>query len=83
MAQLFTIFFFASVLGACVAILWSVVDEHRALILANLPWKALDADRPKAILRSVSRNGRVYWATPSMSSETPSRASTVSPAITL
>ncbi len=67
MAQLFTILFFAAVLGTAIAILWSVVDENRAALLANRPWKVRGDRQP-------------YWATPSMRVETPSRPMTVSPA---
>ena len=57
MTILFTVLFFASVLGVSIAVIWSVVDEHLDLVLANMPWKAR---RP------------AYCATPSISSETPS-----------
>lgn len=80
MTQLFAILFFAGVLGAAVAILWSVVDEHRDLVLANLPWR----ERPPAqARRPPGRNPdrrQLYWAMPSISSDTPRRAMTVSPA---
>ena len=65
MIQLFAILFFALVLGISVAAIWAVVDEHRDLVLANLPWRA---------------RSRTYCATPSSRSETPIRAITVSPA---
>ena len=74
--QLLAILFFAGVLGACVALLWTTIDEYKPLILANLPWRALP--RPPAILaiRRVS-----YCATPSSNSETPVLARMVSPAM--
>lgn len=75
--HLLAILFFAGVLGACVALLWSVVEEHRALILANLPWRPR---RPDPQLRAVVRRVR-YCATPSISSETPVLARIVSPAM--
>jgi hypothetical protein len=82
--HLFTVLFFATVLGAAVAILWSVVDENLDAVLANMPWKARAAQpRPPVIVRSVngrSPSRRNYCATPSISSFTPSRARTVSPA---
>lgn len=81
MTHLFALLFFAGVLGAVIAMLWSIFDEDRALISANMPWKAR-GEGPRVTVRSVSRNGRNYWATPSITSNTPSRASTVSPAIT-
>lgn len=81
MTHLFALLFFAGLLGAVIAILWTIFDEDRALITANMPWKA-GGDRPRAIVRSVSRNGRNYWATPSITSDRPTRASTVSPAMT-
>ena len=75
--HLLAILFFAGVLGACVALLWSVVDEHRALILANLPWQQRrPAPNLQAIVRRVS-----YCAMPSISSETPVLARIVSPAM--
>ena len=85
MTQLFAILFFAGVLGAAIAILWSVVDEHRDLMLANMPWKKRAAPAPQVIVhrvrgRSADRR-QAYWATPSISSETPRRAITVSPAM--
>jgi len=64
--QLFTILFFAAVLGIAVAVLWAVVAENIEAVRANLPWKP--------------RRTTPYWATPSISSVIPSRASTVSPA---
>ena len=87
MTHLFTVLFFASVLGAAIAILWSVVDENFEAVLANMPWKTrADHPQPRAVVRSVngrSPNRRNYCATPSMSSATPSRARTVSPATVL
>jgi hypothetical protein len=80
-AHLFALLFFAAVLGTAIAMIWSVVDANRTLIAAHLPWKA-KADWPETIVRSVSRNGSAYWATPSMTSDTPSRARMVSPAMT-
>ncbi len=81
MTHLFALLFFAGVLGAVIAMLWSMFDEDRALIAANMPWKPRDP-APLVSVRSVSRNGSAYWATPSITSDRPSRASTVSPAIT-
>ena len=81
MSHLFALLFFAAVLGTVAAMLWTIFDEDRALIAANMPWKAR-AEGPRAIVRSVSRNGRAYWATPSMTSDTPTRARIVSPAMT-
>ena len=87
MTHLFTVLFFASVLGAAIAILWSVVDEDFEAVLANMPWKArADHPQPRVVVRSVngrSPTRRNYCATPSMSSATPSRARTVSPATVL
>ena len=74
--QLLAILFFAGVLGACVALLWSTIDEHRALILANLPWRALPPTPTILAIRRVT-----YCATPSRSSETPVLARIVSPAM--
>ena len=79
--HLFALLFFAAVLGSVIAMLWTIFDEDRALIAANMPWKS-NSERPRAIVRSVSRNGVAYWATPSITSVTPTRARTVSPAIT-
>lgn len=84
MTHLFTVLFFAGVLGAAAAMLWSVVDEHRDLVLANLPWKKRSAPAPQVVVRKApGRNPdrrQAYWAMPSISSDTPSRAMTVSPA---
>jgi hypothetical protein len=74
--HLLAILFFAGVLGACVALLWSVVQEHEALILANLPWK------PRLPAPTILAIRRVrYCATPSSISETPVLARIVSPAM--
>ena len=81
MSHLFALLFFAAVLGTVAAMLWTIFDEDRALIAANMPWKPR-AEGPRAVVRSVSRNGRAYWATPSMTSDTPTRARIVSPAMT-
>ncbi len=81
MIHLFALLFFAAVLGTVIAMLWTIFDEDRDLIAANMPWKARE-NGPRAIVRSVSRNGRSYWATPSITSVTPSRARMVSPAMT-
>ena len=84
MTHLFTVLFFASVLGAAIAILWSVVDENFEAVLANLPRNARAArPQPRVVVRSVngrSPSRRNYCATPSISSVTPSFARTVSPA---
>jgi hypothetical protein len=64
--QLFAVLFFAAVLGTAVAVLWAVLAENLEAVRANMPWKP--------------RQTTPYWATPSISSVTPSRASTVSPA---
>ena len=77
MTHLLAILFFAGVLGASVALLWSVIDENRTLMLANLPWKPQRTRPPTEVI--VRRVG--YWAAPSISSERPIRASTVSPAM--
>lgn len=82
MAQLFATLFFAGVLGIAVAVLWSVIANNRALVMANLPWATGHESRPEALVRGASRDGSNYWATPSINSDTPSRAITVSPAIT-
>lgn len=74
--HLLTILFFAGVLGACVALLWTTVDEHKALILANLPWREIPSAPTILAIRRVS-----YCATPSSSSETPVLARIVSPAM--
>ena len=74
--QLLAILFFAGVLGACVALLWSTVDEHKALIMANLPWKARQPAPPILAVRRVT-----YCATPSSNSDTPILARMVSPAM--
>ena len=83
MTQLFTVLFFAGVLGVAIASLWSVVDEHRDLMLANMPWKPR-AVVPEVVVRRVPGRSadrrQSYWATPSISSDTPRRAMTVSPA---
>lgn len=87
MTHLFTVLFFASVLGAAIAILWSVIDEHSELMLANMPWKARRQATPPVALRKVPGRSpdrrQAYWATPSISSDTPRRAMTVSPATVL
>ena len=75
--HLLAILFFAGVLGACIALLWSLVDEHRALILANLPWHPR---RPTPHVEAIVRRVR-YCAMPSSSSETPILARIVSPAM--
>lgn len=82
MTHLFTVLFFATVLGTAIAILWSVVDEHRELVLAHLPWKRRRATVERPVTVRV-RTLPAYWATPSISSELPTRASTVSPATVL
>ena len=74
--HLLAILFFAGVLGACVAMLWAVIEENQALVLANLPWKKRLSSPP---LETVVRRVR-YCATPSSSSETPVLARIVSPA---
>ena len=74
--QLLAILFFAGVLGACVALLWSTIDEHKAQILAHRPWRALPPAPTILAIRRVS-----YCATPSISSETPVLARIVSPAM--
>jgi len=80
--QLFAILFFASVLGVAVAILWSVVDENRDLVLANMPWsKRLPPAPPVTVRRAPAL--LLYWAMPSISSDKPARATTVSPATVL
>ncbi len=87
MTHLFTVLFFASVLGAAIAILWSVVDENFEAVRANMPWKArAPHPQPRVVVRSVngrSPDRRNYCATPSISSATPSLARTVSPATVL
>lgn|GEM_PF-6297659 len=84
MTHLFTVLFFAAVLGSAIAILWSVIDENLDAVLANMPWKArLAGPQPRVVVRSVNGRSparRSYCATPSISSATPSRARTVSPA---
>ena len=82
---MFTVLFFAGVLGAAIAILWSVVDENLDAVMANLPWKARNkaAPTPRVIVHRVngrSPRRRDYCATPPMVSVTPSRARIVSPA---
>ena len=74
--QLLAILFFAGVLGGCVALLWSTFDEHKALIMANLPWKARQPAPTVLAVRRVT-----YCATPSRSSDTPILARMVSPAM--
>lgn len=81
MAQLFALLFFAGILGTAIAMIWSMVDANRDLVAKHLPWKAA-VDWPETVVRSVSRDGRNYWTTPSISSDTPSRARMVSPAMT-
>jgi hypothetical protein len=86
--HLFTVLFFAGMLGMAVAILWSVIDENRDAVLANMPWKPRHAaPQPRVIVRKVpgrsAARRQAYWATPSISSDTPSRARTVSPATVL
>jgi hypothetical protein len=73
--HLLAILFFAGVVGACVALLWTTIDEHKALILANLPWRTFPPEPTILAIRRVS-----YCATPSSSSETPVFARIVSPA---
>jgi hypothetical protein len=80
--HLFTVLFFATVLGTAVAILWSVVDEHRELVLAHLPWKPRSAATQAPVTVRAPRLP-AYWATPSISSELPIRANRVSPATVL
>lgn len=84
MTHLFTVLFFAGVIGVSIALLWSVVDENRDLMMANMPWKprampASDVTVRKVARRSAQRRPS-YWATPSISSDLPRRAMTVSPA---
>jgi hypothetical protein len=55
--HLFAILFFSGVLGMAVAALWSVFHEHRALVLAHMPWKERPTQGPVAVLNSVARNG--------------------------
>ena len=57
MTHLFAILFFSIVLGMAVAALWSVFDEHRALVLAHLPWKQRLAEAPRVVVNSVARDG--------------------------
>ena len=57
MTHLFTVLFFASVLGAAIAILWSVIDENSEAVLANLPWKARRKTAPPAVV--VHRPARI------------------------
>ena len=84
MTHLFTVLFFAAVLGSAIAILWSVVADNLDAVLTNLPWKARQSvPQPRVVVRSVngrSPSRRNYCATPSISSATPSRARMVSPA---
>ena len=55
MAILFTVLFFAAVLGLSVAVIWSVVDENLDLVLANMPWKARNAAPvPQVVVRRAS-----------------------------
>ena len=74
--HLLAILFFGAVLGACVALLWATVDEHKALILAHLPWSPRSPAPPEVIAVRRVR----YCATPSISSEIPILARMVSPA---
>ena len=59
MTHLFAILFFSVVIGTAVAALWSVFDEHRALVLANLPWKQR-AVASEVVVLSVRRDGLAY-----------------------
>jgi hypothetical protein len=36
---------------------WSVFYEHRALVLAHMPWKQRPATRPHVVVNSVLRDG--------------------------
>ena len=86
MAQLFTVLFFAAILGTAIAAIWSVIDENLDLVMANMPWKARSASSrmpaPRVLSRRPVRTARApYCATPSRRSETPTRAITVSPAM--
>ena len=74
--HLLAILFFAGVLGACAALLWTTIDEHKARILAHLPWRALPPAPTILAIRRVR-----YCATPSSNSETPVLARIVSPAM--
>jgi hypothetical protein len=53
----FAILFFSGVLGLALAALWSVFYEHRALVLAHMPWKQRPATRPHVVVNSVLRDG--------------------------
>ena len=56
MTHLFTVLFFASVLGAAIAILWSVIDENSEAVLANLPWKVRrETSPPVVVVRKPAR----------------------------
>jgi hypothetical protein len=80
--HLFTVLFFGLVLGASVAILWSVVDENLDKVMANLPWKShARLPRRDIVVRKVDPTKRAYWTVPSISSDAPMRARTVSPAM--
>ena len=82
MTHLFTVLFFAGVLGAAIAILWSVVDENLDAVMANLPWKARTAPPPVTlVVRKVDVTSGAYWAVPSINSAMPIRARIVSPAM--
>jgi hypothetical protein len=79
--HLFAALFYVTVLMLSLAMLWSMWEEHRAEIVANLPWRSRRSLPPVAPLvrRRGERRGS-YWATPSISSDAPIRAMTVSPA---
>lgn len=83
MTHLFAALFFAATLVLCVAMLIELWREHKALVLANLPWRSRQAQEP--MLPPARGRGaaarRSYCATPSISSDTPRRAITVSPAM--
>lgn len=86
MTHLFAALFFSGVLFIAISALVDLWQANRAVILAALPWtdtqivpaSALDEGQIVVTWRRQDRRG--YWAMPSISSERPSLASTVSPA---
>jgi hypothetical protein len=79
--HLFAALFYIAVLMLSLAMLWSMWEENRAEIVANLPWRSRRSLPPVAPLARRRGERRAnYWATPSISSDAPIRAMTVSPA---
>lgn len=86
MTHLFAALFFSGVLFVAVAALVDLWHGHRDVILAALPWTdtqivpACEVDETQLVVTWRRHDPRSYWAIPSISSDRPSLASTVSPA---